>query len=780
MKNVNHTMKSGKVQKEEGNNIGGQIVFKYLPYWPLFLLLTAAAVIGSWLYLRYTTPLYESSARILIKDEKKGTEDSKALEEFNILSTKKIIENETEVIQSRTLLSEVVDSLDLYAPVYEKGKIRNASAYLSSPIHIEARDPEHIHPVAHVDFSYDAATAMVRIDKADYPLGQWAKTAYGELRFTRNPKFNGEALPAGRLFFALAEPKNVVTSIQSGLKVTTSSKQSSILTLTLQDEVPDRGEDILNGLLSAYSMAMVNDKNILAANTLSFVEERLKTVEKDLDDIEKKNQQYKARKGAIDIGEQGRLFLQNVSQNDQKLGDINMQLAVLNQVEQYVHAKNPGSSLVPSTFGVSDPVLSQLVEKLSSSEMEYESLKKTTAENNPTMLALTDKIEKIRPSIMENIQAQKRSLEASRNNVSAANGTYTSMLQGIPEKERELIDINREQSIKNGIYSFLLQKREETALTHASTVSDSRIIDRAESSSSPVSPKRKVVYLLAVMLAMFTSIGVVTAKEGFNRRILFRHEIEQLTTAPIIGEIAVERSKNPIVIGDSKKTFIAEQFRKLRTSLKFIGVSSKRKRILVTSAISGEGKSFVATNLALSLALTDKRVVLVDFDLNNPSLPKKLKIKDHKGVTEFLMGETEVEDIVRTTDIHPNLFFISTGRLPINPSELMMNGKAEELLNQLDGLFDYIIVDTAPVSPVTDAFILSPFCDATLFVVRHKYTPKVFLQRIDEECKINNLSNMAIVFNGVQPRGFGSKNYGYGYGYGYIYNDQDNHYRLRN
>jgi capsular exopolysaccharide synthesis family protein len=772
-------MKSGKVKKEEQeNNFGGQIIFKYLPYWPLFLMLTAAAIGGSWLYLRYTTPMYESSARILIKDEKKGTEDSKALEDFNLLSTKKIIENETEVIQSRTLLNEVVNNLALYAPVYEAGKIRNSSAYLTSPVLLESRDPGHIQPVAKVDLSYDQAKGSVQVGSAQYPVGQWVKTPYGELKFNRNTKWNGEPV-SGRLFFSLESPKNVVSSIQSRLKVTTASKQSSILTLTLQDEVSDRGEDIINGLLTAYNAAMINDKNILAANTLGFVEERLKSVEKELNDIEKRNQQYKSRKGAIDIGEQGRLFLQNVSQNDQKLGDINMQLAVLGQVEQYVHAKNTGGSIVPSTFGVSDPVLSQLVEKLSSSEMEYESLKKTTAENNPTMLALSDKIDKLKPNIIDNIQAQKRSLEASRNNVSSANGAYTSMLQGLPEKERELIDINREQSIKNGIYSFLLQKREETALTHASTVSDSRIIDTAESSPLPVSPKKKVIYLIAVLGALFASIGVVTAKETFNRRILFRHEIEKLTDAPIIGEIAAESSGNAIVIGETKKTFIAEQFRKLRTSLKFIGINSKRKRILVTSAIAGEGKSFVAINLALSLALTGKRVVLVDCDLNNPSLPKKLKIRDNKGVSEYLLEEVETEEIVRPTDLDPNLFFVSTGKLPRNPSELMMNGRIEELLNDLDILFDYIVVDTAPVSPVTDAWILSPFCDATLFVVRHRYTPKVFLQRIDEECRINHLNNIAIVFNGVRPRGFGSKNYGYGYGYGYIYNEQQGHHRLR-
>jgi capsular exopolysaccharide synthesis family protein len=352
------------------------------------------------------------------------------------------------------------------------------------------------------------------------------------------------------------------------------------------------------------------------------------------------------------------------------------------------------------------------------------------------------------------------------------------MLQTIPEKQRELIDINREQSIKNGIYAFLLQKREETALSYASTVSDSRVVDPAESSPAPVSPKRKVVYLSALLLALFTGIGVVTARESLSRNIMFRHEIEKLTAQPIIGEIVADDFKDPIVIGESNKTFIAEQFRRLRATLKYLGINSKNKRILVTSAISGEGKSFIATNLALSLALTGKRVVLIDCDLNNPSLNNKLKIHKEKGLTEYLQSESEANEIIRATDLNENLFLISAGYLPRNPSELLMNGRIEELLNYLDSVFDYIVVDTAPVSPVTDAYTLSPLCNATLFVIRHKYTPKVFVQRIDENNKINELHNMAIVFNGIKSRGFGSKQYGYGYGYGYIHKDKNERYQI--
>jgi capsular exopolysaccharide synthesis family protein len=770
-------MKNSKNRIEETeSNFLAKIIFRFLPYWPVFAILFLLAGAGSWLYLRFTTPMYESTARLLIKDEKKGTENTKALEDLNLISTKKIIENEMEVIQSRPLLNEVVRNLHLYAPVYEEGSIRRSSAYVTSPISIEVQNTEKIELVEKVEFTYDAKASKVFIANKSYDLNQWVTTPYGTLRFTPNKELSRTT--NGKLYFSLVPTKSVAGDIQSRLEVKTTNKQASILNLVLKDEVPERGGDILNELLNTYNKTIIKDKNILAANTLAFVEERLRSVEHDLDSIERRTQQYKTRTGAIDVGEQGKLFLQNVSQNDQKLGEVNMQLAVLNQVKNYVQSKNSEAGIVPSTLGVSDPMLSQLITKLYTTEQEYEAMKKTTGEALPSMVALADQIDKMRPSILENIRSQEQSLLASRNNIFSTNGSYNSMLQTIPEKQRELIDINREQSIKNGIYAFLLQKREETALSYASTVSDSRVVDPAESSPAPVSPKRKVVYLSALLLALFTGIGVVTARESLSRNIMFRHEIEKLTAQPIIGEIVADDFKDPIVIGESNKTFIAEQFRRLRATLKYLGINSKNKRILVTSAISGEGKSFIATNLALSLALTGKRVVLIDCDLNNPSLNNKLKIHKEKGLTEYLQSESEANEIIRATDLNENLFLISAGYLPRNPSELLMNGRIEELLNYLDSVFDYIVVDTAPVSPVTDAYTLSPLCNATLFVIRHKYTPKVFVQRIDENNKINELHNMAIVFNGIKSRGFGSKQYGYGYGYGYIHKDKNERYQI--
>jgi tyrosine-protein kinase Etk/Wzc len=288
----------------------------------------------------------------------------------------------------------------------------------------------------------------------------------------------------------------------------------------------------------------------------------------------------------------------------------------------------------------------------------------------------------------------------------------------------------------------------------------------ARASSEPVFPKPKIVYLTAALMAILLSMAFVMIKDMFGNKVRFKKDIEFLTSYPIIAEIGSDTTKSMIVIGDNNRSSIAEQFRKLRTTLKHAGISATQKKILITSSIPGEGKSYVATNLSLSLALTGKKVVLVDMDLNNPSLTSKIKTGSKKGISEFLEHKAEWEEIVKRTTLHDNLFFIPTGQLPDNPSELLLNGRIEFLLEMLEETFDYIILDTAPVTPVTDAYLLSPMCDLTLFVIRHRYTPKYYVQKMKEAQHMNQLKNVAIIYNGIVSSRYDNM-YGDRYSYGY-------------
>ncbi|MGI8581607.1 MAG: GumC family protein [Chitinophagaceae bacterium] len=756
-----------KMAEDEDENFIQQLVLKFLPYWPMFLV---AIILGfgiAYTYLRYTTPIYQATATLIIKDERKGNEESKLMESFDLVSSKKIVENEIEIIQSRKLMIDVVKHLGLYAPISDQGKIKALSAYTKSPVTVLTTNPDSIISVEKVKLDFDKNNNTVILnDKYKYPLNQIVITPYGRLKFIPNNNYEKADKPK-QLYFSLYNPKALASGLLGSLKVAPAGKLSSIIILSFNDEVPKRAEDILNQLINSYKQSEINEKDALAKNTLAFVEDRLNMVSHDLDSIEKKVQQYKSARGAVDISAQGQLYLQNVSTNDQKLSDVNMQLSVLDQVEKFVTTKENSSGIVPSTLGVNDPMLSQLMDKLYTSELEYERLRKTVGENNPNLVSIQDQITKIRPNILQNIQSQQQSLSAAKRNLNATNGSYNSILQAVPQKERQLLDISRAHSNKSNIYSFLLQRKEESELAYASKVSNNRVVDYAEANYNPVSPKKMVVYAVSVLALLSLCIAIITIKESITGKVLYRHEVESRTSIPIIGEVAFDKSKTPLVIEAGRRSFIAEEFRRLRISLSFLGIDAAHKKILVTSSISGEGKSFIAANLAVSLSLTGKKVVLVDMDLNNPSIAKILNVTQQEGITEFLTGHKEPEEIIKRVKAHENLFFISAGSLPENPTELLANGKVNEIIEYLDKTFDLVIIDTSPIVLVTDAYILSALCDATLYVVRHKYTPKMLIKRIDENNQINPINNPAIVFNGVKVRGFFKNNYGYGYDYLY-------------
>ncbi len=752
-------------QKEE--NLVSKLLFTYLPYWPVFVLFLALFTGGAYLYLLFSTPKYEATATMIIKDERKGSDDSKMMESLDLISTKKIIENEVEVLQSRTLINSVVRKLHLYAPVYQETKFRPTSAYVTSPVLVEAVNPEEVRYFKKIYLQYDNKNNTVLLNnKFNCAINEWINTPYGTLKFIVNTKYKTPAA-ATPYYFSIIPIKNVALGISGNLKVIPANKLSSVINLSYKDEVPQRAEDVLNELLATYNNAAINEKNNLAKNTLSFVTDRLNIVSRELDAIERKVQQYKANRSAVDISTQGQIFLQNVGTNDQKLSDINIQLGALNQAEKFVTSDDNNSGILPSALGVNDPSLTRLMTNLYTSQLEYEKLKKTVAENNPLLVSITDQIKKLKPDILNNLQSQRKNLEASRQSLYATNGTYNSMLQSIPQKERQLLEISREQTIKSAIYSFLLQKREESALSYASTVSDSKVVDKAQSSSGPVSPNSKIIYLAAILAGLILPIGWIGAREALNRKVLYRREIEELTSIPVLGEIAYTKTVSSHEIEAGKRTFIAQEFRKIRTALPYLGIGNKTKKILVTSSIPGEGKSFIAANLAVSLSLTGKKVALIDLDLHNPSLQKILKTNEEFGVSDYLIGDKEPKDIINPSSEFENLYFISSGHLQPNPSELLENGKVNHIISYLESNFDLVIIDTAPVVSVTDAHILSGCCDATLYIVRHQYTPKMLIERIDQNNKINQLTNPAIIFNGVKDRGFVKSNYGYGYDYVY-------------
>jgi|SRR6185312_12205562 len=768
MKKIHVTKDAGIETTEAEATVFRQLIFRYLPYWPLFLILILLGTAAAYVYLKLAIPVYETSASILIKDEKKGSDESKLMESLNLLGAKKIVENEIEVLHSRTILMEVIKDLHLYAPLFERDHFVARSAYNSCPVMVELREPDSIFQSEEIPFKLTSRNQIVLINHKHYSLNQWSDSKWGVIRFLNNPYYRPTS-GHHDFYFTLINLKKTVNDLSDRLEISASGKLSSVINLKLKDAVPDRGEAIVNDVIDVYNKISITDKNQLASNTLEFVDKRLTNMGLQLDSVERGIQKFRTDKDVVDISAQSKQYLTNVGESDQKLNDINMQLAVLAEVEKYVISKNNESGIVPSTFGISDKLLSQLIEKLYDTEIQYERLKKSTAKNNPILISLNNEIEKIKPNILENIKSQRQSLEAGKENLTQTNNKYSELLRSVPLKERQLVEISRQQAIKNNIYSFLLQKREETALSLNSTVPDSRLIDKAESSFLPVWPKKTLIYAIGILGGILLCVLWIGIKEILNNKILFRNEIESMTMIPVMGEIAYDKSKKLIVIKSGEKSLVAEQFRFLRASLSKSGASSKIKRIMVTSSISGEGKSFVAANLAASMALAGKKVILIDLDLHKPAIHSLFNIDPGNGVSDFLSGTEKIENLITTTDVNVNLCIIQAGHIPADPSELILNGKLKILMNHLEAHFDILIIDTAPALAITDAYIIGSRCDANLYVVRHNFTPKVHVQLLDENTGMYKMKNIGVVFNAVKKRGTGKYGYGFGYGYNFDY-----------
>ena len=755
----------------EDENIFKLILSRFLPFWPLFAILIFFGLLGAWSYLKWATPIYGVSATLIIKDEKKGVDDARMMETINAFDSKKIVENEIEVIRSRGLVNKVVNDLCLYAPVYKDKNLKNVSAYITSPIRVELKNPHDVSVGTEGKPTrfYITSTGdknKIKIDNKVFSLNEWiSDNRLGEIKFIPNPNQKGN--PQDSLYFILVNPKIITDGILSDLEVSSTNKLSTVVSISYNDPVPKRGEDIINRLIYNYNQKAVTDRNALASSTLAFIEERMGKVGTELAELEMEIQKYRSSQGVVDLSEQGKLYLKDVGDYDREIANLNRQLDVLNKVESYVISKNNEGGLVPSTMGINDPVLSQLLEKLYNSEIEYTKLKKTTAENNPILVSIANEIEKIRPSILENIRNQKSNVSTGLANLNFNANRSNTALNSIPEKERTLVEITRRKTIKNDLYSYLQQKREEAALSLAPTNGDSRIVDVAEASTEPVKPKRLLAYLAGFVLACAFGIAYVLAKENLSKKILFRKEIEEHASFSIIAELPyLNKAENKIFL-EPWETMALEQFRHLCAKLGLYNKTVDKKCILVTSSIAGEGKSFVSANLAHSLSMSGQKVVLIDMDFRKPQLSQRFKLNDTKGVFDFLVNAINYKEIVNALPDNDNLFIIPAGTKGGYHSKWLLNGNLAELFAELTNEFDYIIVDSAPIDLVSEVNILGEYCDKTILVIRHAYTPKHIVKRLEASNKLEFLKDVAIVFNGVKKRGMTKEINDFGYGYGY-------------
>lgn len=740
------------------------VLMRYARHWQWFVLSILLMGGAAYVYKLFQTPIYEIKTSLLIKDDKKGLSEDNILKEMDIFAPKKVIENETEILKSYALMDKVVGGLGLDVHYYRPTNTIKKEIYDESPIRVLVeRGNAALYETELNVLVVNAKT--VRINDMAYPVNQSVQTPYGRLRiFARQPLKAG----SGPLIVQASPRQAAVDGFLKNLTVQASSKASTVLLITLEDAVPRRGKAVLNKLISEYNQAAVVDKNIVASTTLNFIEDRLRLIAGELSTVEKGVESYKSAEGITDLSSQAQVFLSTVQQNDAQLNQASIQLGVIRDIEKYVDSKADGRGVAPATLSVSDPVLIGLVSKVSELELQRDQLSRTTAPNNPILQSLESQISATKTSLAENIQSMKRSLTGTQQKLQSTNRKLEGQIRTIPRKERMLVDITRQQAIKNNLYTYLLGKREETALSFASTVADSRTIDPPRSGSNPVKPVASTIFLLFGLLGLLLPVGVMAARDALNDRVSRRSDIEDASQVPILGEIIASRDIDPLVMLSGRRSVIAEQIRTLRTNLQFLRSNPTGSQVIMfTSSISGEGKSFLSLNLGASLALVDRPTVILEMDLRKPKLHSVLNLPNSVGISNYLIQEATLDEILQPVPGFLNYHIITCGPLPPNPAELLSSPQLEHLFTELRQRFAYVIVDSPPIGLVTDAQLIAPYVDATMFMVRHDHTPKAYLRMIDNLWKEHRFQRLNLILNGVS----GGESYQYGYSYGGYYDE---------
>ena len=730
----------------DNNSSPGMRLSNYLKYWPFFLLSILVFTGLAYYYLKSSVPFYTVKAKILINDERDRQKVEKGSDLFD---NSKRVNDEIEILTSRTLMRKVVNDLKLWVTYNTPGKYYPEDVHSSTPIIFTLLKPSGLENVHQLEITIKDENTFVLKQSASQSVFFFNSTLrndWGTWKLTPTPDF--KKYIGQTIFININNPEHVTDGYLSKYVAFLTGEQTSVAELTITETVPQRGKDVLNNLIKAYNVASIDYKNKVNLSTLNFLDDRLKSITEELNLVEKRVESYKSSRGITNLSSESQFYLDNVKNNDSRLNEVNVQLQVIDGIQEYINSA--GNTVnAPATAGLSDPSLIALVDQLIKLELQKDKLLANTPEKNPVFDPLNQQITSTKNAIYGTITGIKRSLLTTRKQLQKYNSGFESSIKKLPGQEREYINIKRQQGIKEELYIYLLQKREEAGLSNSAKLMESRIVDEAHF-GQPQSPNSRITYALAFILGIIIPSGILFLKDSLNNKINNFYEIENAVLVPILGELSYQKDvPKEFIIGGSRN-MIAEQFRILRTKLHLInGKAGNGKVILVTSGIPGEGKSMVASNLGAVMATAGRKTVILDLDFRKPQVAKTFNLPNETGLSSYLNGSKFKEHIIQSSQIHQNLFIIGSGPEPDNPSELLEREALKELIMWLRINFDEIIIDTPPVQLVTDAMIVSAFSDVNLYVVRDCYTHKSDLNFINQLFNEHHMKNMYIIYNGV-------------------------------
>ena len=727
------------------------------------------------LYMVGTTPRLTTQGAIMLRQ--KGDESlTGQLESLSMLGlgNNGAAGDEVVVLRSRDLMHQALDALDLWNTYYVKDGMRWIGEY---PAHTFTVEPVEITEKARKRGSYKVTIKVLgngykikvkqgklhRSTTKVADLKEPIETCVGTLRITQNRPIQEDRTE----YRTVCTPKPaVVDQYRAAVNIALEKKESNIINLTTTSDIPGRDVALLNKLIEQYNLNTIVDKNIIATNTAAFIEERLSIISRELSDAEDAVAAYKTKNNLTDLSEEAKIFLQANSDEQKELADVETQLNLVNYIEDFLKDDTKRFSLIPANIGITDASLTSFIGEYNTLLLQRMSVLRTATENNPVVEQLNEQLLSMRQNIVASIASVRESLTITRDGLRQRDSRFNARIKSVPNQERQYVQIKRQQELKEEIYLFLYQKREENALMLAATATPAKIVDIPKVDTDSGQPKRKIVLLLCIILGLGIPAGILYIWSMFNDKIGDAKEYESLVHTAFAGQIVENSRGKHIAINEGESTVSAELFRLLRTNLRFIlPAGVQHPVILVTSCINGEGKSYIATNIALSLALLNKKVVLVGLDIRKPMLAKYFELSNKGCLTSYLADDSfAIDDTIQSSPAHKNLDIIPAGVIPPNPAELLQTERLDMLFAELRKRYDYIIVDTAPVAMVSDTFLLDRISDMTLFVSRANYTPREMIDFINQITEQKRLKHIACVFNGVKNAKAG---YGYGYGYGY-------------
>ncbi|MET0466185.1 MAG: polysaccharide biosynthesis tyrosine autokinase [Chitinophagaceae bacterium] len=743
------------------------VFYKYVRFLPVFLLSVALALLIAFVYLRYSTSYYQTTGSMSIKTEAPQSGD-RVETILSGASSNSNLQNEIEVLKSRILMARVVDKLNLQFSYTVKGKIKELNVYRQGPFLLEPikiADSSRaftMHFAFQGDkFQIDQGTEWHNFQEEfrnQFGIFKLVKTGYG---FSEDAEYSVTWQPT----------MNVASVLSNTVWIMPKTPGTNILSVSYETTNSQEAADIVNTLMVEYDSMTLEQNNHSTDQRLTFIDTRLKILETELDTLQIRFLRYKQANNLIDVNIQLGDFFSKVSEADKATVEGQFMLMQAESIQGYLKDKNNRfTQVTPSALTIDDRTLNELVMSYNKLQLQRQSyIDAGMPPANPAIKEVEGSIESVRQGLVENLDNIKKSYQSTIGTWRSRSRMEEQRLQSLPFKLKEYVEMERQINTKLALYTLIEEKREEAAIARASTISNSEIIDHAPVNDQPVKPDRRTIQLIALLIGIALPALLIFAVELLNDKVTTRADIENISDAPIMGEVGHSYVADTLVVSKSSRSMVAEQFRIIRSNLQYVLNKVEKPVIMVTSSFSGEGKSFVSTNMGGVMALTGKRTVILEFDIRKPKILSSLGMPKSAGISNYLLGQASLKDVIIPIPNQENLFVLPCGPIPPNPSELLLDDKVDEMFKWLRENFDVIVIDTAPVGMVSDAMTLGKYADCSLYIVRQGHTYKKQIVLVDELFREAKLPKVSIVINDVKLKpGYGYYGYGrYAYGYGH-------------